>query len=75
MAGIVDQRVVVTVEDQHLSTIQTVASALRLAGMNITNVMPTVGIITGEVPHAKLIALAKVAGVAAVELDQEMNTV
>lgn len=75
MTGIADERVVVTVEDQHLPMIETVANALRLAGMNVTNVMPTVGTITGEVSHANMIALAKVAGVVAVEPDQEMNTI
>ncbi|WP_250123569.1 hypothetical protein [Chroococcidiopsis sp. CCMEE 29] len=69
------ERVVVTVDDQHLPTIHSVAVALQSAGMQVDNVMPTVGIITGEVSQTKMAALESVPGVAAVELDQEMHAI
>ena len=69
------QHVTVTVDDAHLATIQSVADALRTAGMHVTNVMPTSGIITGEVSPARVNSLATVTGVAAVEPDQEMHAI
>lgn len=75
MADSTVERVVVTVEDQHLPTIQAVANALRTAGMNVTNVMATAGVITGEVSQANMNALATVPGVVAVEPDQEMHAI
>jgi hypothetical protein len=65
----------VTVADQHLPTIQAVANALRSAGIKVTNVMPTAGIITGEVSHVNMHAVATVSGVVAVEPDQEMHAI
>jgi hypothetical protein len=67
--------VLVTVDDQHLAAIQTVVDALRLAGLQVTNVMPTTGIISGKVSHDKRQALASVPGVAAVEPDEEMHAI
>lgn len=75
MADPTNEQVVVTVNDQHLATIQTVANALRSAGMTVTNVMPTTGVITGEVSKANLSSLTSVPGVDAVEPDQEMHAI
>lgn len=65
-------RVVVTVDDAHVSTIQSVAAALRSAGLQVSNVLPTGGIITGEVEQEKMDGLRAVSGVADVERDEEM---
>jgi hypothetical protein len=67
------QRVVVTVDDQHLPAIQGVADALQLAGLQITSVLPTTGIITGEISQASVKELRSVPGVASIEPDQEMR--
>ena len=42
------ERVIVTVDDQHLSNIQNVAAELRTAGLEIDGVRSTIGIITGK---------------------------
>jgi hypothetical protein len=65
--------IVVTIDDEHLPTIQTVAAALRLAGMNVEQVMSTVGIITGKAPATALADLKSIAGVVAVESDEPMQ--
>lgn len=75
MADATVEQVVVTVDVQHLPTIHAVATALRSAGMNVTNVMPTAGIITGDVQQANMNALKTVPGVVAVEPDQEMHAI
>lgn len=67
--------VVVTVDDQYLPKIQSVVVALQLAGMQVDNVMATVGIITGQISQSKMQSLLSVPGVAAVELDQEMRAI
>lgn len=67
--------VIVTIDDQHLESIQTVADALTLAGMKVSGVLPTVGIISGSVARAAIGTLKTVRGVAAVELDQEMRAI
>ena len=67
--------VLVTVDDQHVAAIQTVADALQHAGLQVTKVMPTTGIISGQVAHAQRQALASVPGVAAVETDEEMHAI
>ncbi len=69
------ERVVVTVDDQHLPQIQSVVAQLQSAGMQVGNVMATVGIVTGEVSQAKMQTLESVTGVAAVELDQDMQAI
>lgn len=68
-------RIVVTVDNQHLSTIDAVAKALRSAGMRITNVLNTTGIITGEIAKTEIAALRAVSGVASVEPDEEMRAI
>ena len=67
--------VIITIDDQHLESIQTVADALMLAGMKVSGVLPTVGIISGSVARAAIGTLKTVRGVAAVELDQEMRAI
>ena len=67
------QRVVVTVDDQHLEQIKTVASGLRSAGMKVNKIMPVLGIVGGNVAQEKMPALRSVKGVANVEIDQEMQ--
>jgi hypothetical protein len=58
--------VVVTVDDDHLSTIDAVASALRKRGMKVESVLKATGLITGTC--SKPVAeLKKVRGVSGVE--------
>jgi hypothetical protein len=60
-------KVLVTVNDELLFRIESVATSLRLAGMSIDNVMADSGIITGRAHHESLPALSALPGVAAVE--------
>ena len=67
------ERITVTIDDDHLAEIQTVAVALQNVGMNVGQVLATIGIITGDAPAAKIDELKQVAGVVDVEPDQPMQ--
>lgn len=69
------ERILVTVDDQHVGAIESVAAALRAAGMTISNVMSTTGIITGEVTPDTMKSLAVLPGVKAIEPDEEMHAI
>lgn len=69
------QRIVVTIDDQHLPEIQAIASSLQMAGMRVDNVLSVTGIITGEVSQTKINELRVVSGVANVEPDEEMHAI
>jgi hypothetical protein len=69
------ERIIVTVDDQNLSVIQSVVTALESAGMKVDEVLPVIGIITGEVSQSKLEGLKSVKGVANVEIDGEMHAI
>ncbi len=57
----------VTVADSHLGRVEDVARRLRDAGMEVEQVLATIGVITGTLPAAQLAALASIEGVAAVD--------
>ena len=59
--------VTVTVAESHLAQIEDVAARLREAGMEVEQVLPAIGVITGTVPAARLAALEQVEGVASIE--------
>lgn len=61
------RRLTVTVAESHAAALEDVAAALRRAGMEVEQVLPTLGIITGSAEDEQLAAIAGVAGVAAVE--------
>jgi hypothetical protein len=67
--------IVVTIQDSHFPQIQSVANALKRAGLRVTKVMPTAGIVTGEIAATKIDSLTAVAGVLAVEPDREMRAI
>jgi hypothetical protein len=69
------EKVVVTVDEQHLPNIQSVRADLESAGMEVDGVMETVGIITGKVPPGKARALGAVRGVSSIEPDGEMYAI
>ncbi len=57
----------VTVDDGHLTDVETVARALRDSGMEVERVLGTVGVITGRAPAAARPALLAVEGVSSVD--------
>lgn len=62
------QQVTVSVDDQHLKDIQTVATHLRAQGMHIDQVLDGLGMITGSVPdQERSESVVHVTGVASVE--------
>ncbi len=69
------EQIVVTVDDSHVSNIESVAVALGTVGMQVANILATSGIITGAVDQEKLVSLRSVAGVANVESDGEMRAI
>jgi hypothetical protein len=66
------EKVVVTVDDQHLRNIQSVRADLESAGMEVDGVLETVGIITGKVPAGKSQSLGAIRGVSSIEPDGDM---
>jgi hypothetical protein len=69
------EQIVVNVDDQHGSSIDTIAAALRGAGMEIDGVMPTIRVITGKVASSTVQGLREIPGVLSVEPDQEMRAI
>jgi hypothetical protein len=66
--------VTVLVADDRLDAIDDVAAALQEAGLQLGDVLPAAGAITGSVDDLALLpALEAVEGVAAVELQQEIQ--
>ena len=59
--------VTVTVADSHASDIDEVAGRLRDAGMQVDQVLGTLGVITGSIDATRIAALEQLDGVAAVE--------
>ena len=64
-------RVSVTIDDEHLDTIDEVAEALRERGMQVEQVLPSVGIVTGSVQDVA--ALNSVPGVVSVDLEEGID--
>jgi hypothetical protein len=60
-------RVTVTVRDDQVSHIDELAERLRVAGMQVDQVLPAVGVITGSVARSGRPSIEQVPGVAAVE--------
>ena len=59
------KRIVVTIGDEHLPKIKSIAARLRSQGMKVDSVLEATGLITGA--SAKPSALKRVAGVKSVE--------
>jgi hypothetical protein len=65
--------VLVTLEDGQAERAARVADDLRAAGLDVTQVMTEIGVVTGSVDRARLNDLAAVSGVAAVEQSREVR--
>lgn len=64
------KRITVTVDDAHLDDLEGLAAALRAAGMQVQQILSSIGIITGEVADAQRAAIVQVPGVVSVENQQ-----
>lgn len=67
------KRVVVSIADESVPQIKLVARKLKSAGLEVDQVMATLGLITGKVAGDKLAPLRQVPGVAAVEEEQQIH--
>jgi hypothetical protein len=62
-----DQKITVTIADDHVSQAADVADQLRAAGMNVEQVLGAAGVITGSLAGARRQSIEALPGVAAVE--------
>jgi methylmalonyl-CoA mutase cobalamin-binding subunit len=69
------ERVNVTVDEAHLAELPALVSKLEAAGLRVTQVLSTVGIVTGEIVSSKREQIKGVAGVLEVEQDAEMHAI
>lgn len=67
--------IVVSVDDEHLDQILDVVTNLQASGMNVENVMPEVGVISGSVDSTQIETLSQTEGVAAVEVSRNMRAI
>jgi hypothetical protein len=66
-----EQRITVSVDDEHFEQVDGVAETLKAAGMNVEQVLGSVGIITGSVESERRADIERLPGVGSVE---EENT-
>lgn len=59
--------VIVTVDDAHLADLVVLAATLRERGMQVDQVLAEIGVITGQLPAGRPLAVLQVDGVTAVE--------
>ena len=63
-------QVIISIDDEQLAEMKSVAKRLEQAGLNITQILDIVGIISGACEESQLNNLRQISGVAAVEIDQ-----
>jgi len=59
--------IIVTVDDQHATAMGQVAATLRANGMQVSQVLEAIGVITGTVPDGGETALRSIQGVKSVD--------
>jgi hypothetical protein len=60
----------VSVKDAHLATIELVAQKLRAGGMNVEQILNSIGIITGSIDSSLMNTLSQIEGVKQVEQER-----
>ncbi len=60
----------VSVDDQYVDKIEEVVADLQASGMNVENIMPILGVVTGSVESTQMNALSQVKGVNAVDVSR-----
>lgn len=65
----------VSVDDEYIDKIQEVAANLQSFGMNVINLMPILGVITGSVELTQIDKLSHVEGVSAVEVSRTFRAI
>jgi hypothetical protein len=64
---VADEQVVISVADDQVDDMSTVVAALREAGLTVSEVLDSAGVVTGTVDGEALISLSTVPGVVDVE--------
>jgi hypothetical protein len=64
---VADEQVVISVADDQVDDMSSVVSALQEAGLTVTEVLDSVGVVTGTVDGEALSSLSTVPGVVEVE--------
>lgn len=67
------EHVLVSVADEALADMSAVVDALRLAGLSVTEVLSSVGVVTGTVDSDRMSSLSAVPGVLAVEPERTIR--
>ncbi|MFQ4144883.1 ketohydroxyglutarate aldolase [Chlorogloeopsis sp. ULAP02] len=65
----------VSVDDEYADKILEVVADLQAVGMNVENIMPILGVITGSVESTQMDALSQVKGVNAVEVSRTFRAI
>jgi hypothetical protein len=65
----------VSVDDEYTDKILEVVADLQAIGMNIENIMPILGVITGSVESTQMDALSQVKGVNSVEVSRTFRAI
>ncbi len=60
----------ISIKDTHLATIELVAQKLQAAGMNVEQVLNSIGIISGSIDSSLMSSLSQIEGVKIVEQEQ-----
>jgi hypothetical protein len=70
---VAEEQVVISVADEQVDDMASVVDALRNAGLEVTEVLDSVGVVTGTVDGDALGSLSTVPGVAEVERSREFQ--
>jgi hypothetical protein len=70
VTGVAEEQVVISVADDHVGDMRPVVEALQHAGLRVSEVLTSVGVVTGTVDGDALGDLSTVPGVAEVERSQ-----
>ncbi len=65
----------ISVDDEYVDKILEVVAELQVAGMNVENIMPILGVITGSVDSTQMDALSQVKGIAVVEVSRNFKAI
>jgi hypothetical protein len=70
---VTEEQVVISVADDQVADMDTVVEALRQAGLRVSEILDSVGVVTGTVDGDALGSLSTVPGVAEVERSREFQ--
>lgn len=66
------EKIIILIDDQHIPKIQDVAKELIESGLQNSNVLTTIGVVTGEIEEKKIDDLCNIIGVLSIEKDEQV---